>query len=240
MLANTEWYQKKKPDPNPTTTKDSRHAGWESPAKVSNATTIRHKKVKINSKGEIHDDNDSLKPCAVLFVRRTPGGKLINLLRKDEEALQQTTGTKIKLVERAGVSLKTQLWKSDPWNNLQCVDLNCRVCSQDQKQQICHVRNLVYQNTCLICKEAGRLTCYIGESSRCLKLRGLEHYQDLEKRPEMSHMSKHQEEAHPGSEVRHQFSVVKSCTNPFDRQIKEFVRIRKIRQQGGKVINIKK
>ena len=53
-------------------------------------------------------------PAAVLFIRRTPGGTLVNQLRKEEEKLWPVLGHRLKLVEKCGTKLKSLLWKADP------------------------------------------------------------------------------------------------------------------------------
>ena len=50
-----------------------------------------------------------------MFVPKAPGGVLVTRLRKKEEQICEVTGRKVKLVEKAGTSLKNTLWKADPW-----------------------------------------------------------------------------------------------------------------------------
>ena len=53
-------------------------------------------------------------PAAIMFVKRTAEGALIKKLCECEEAVRQMAGHRLKLVERAGRSLKNLLWCADP------------------------------------------------------------------------------------------------------------------------------
>ena len=107
-------------------------------------------------------------------------------------------GHRVKLVERAGRSLKNLLWCADPWGGIPCTSLDCPVCTSDQETQICKVPNIVYLNTCLICKEEGVTAQYVGETSRTLYERGKEHHADARKKnSDRSHIGTHMLEYHP-------------------------------------------
>ena len=97
-------------------------------------------------------------PSAILFVMRTPGGKLVTLLRKEEESLWPILGHRVKLAERSGVKLKSLLWRADPFGGLDCLDQGCPVCNEEGDRQICRTKNIIYTNTCKLCKSQGRDT----------------------------------------------------------------------------------
>ena len=107
------------------------------------------------------------------------------------------------------------------------------------EKQICHIKNIVYKNTCIICRRQSKETCYIGELCRALKLRGKEHYADLENKKECSHMYKHQIQEHEGNPVDHIIALVKFCATPFKRHIREFIVIRQTKERAGNIINVK-
>ena len=56
-------------------------------------------------------------PSAILFVPRTNGGKLVTELRRKEEAMREMTGNHVKMVERAGISLKSQTHGGGPMSH---------------------------------------------------------------------------------------------------------------------------
>ena len=71
---------------------------------------------------------DQKKPCAVIFIPRTPNGTLITLLREKEEMMMKVLRRRVKLVEEKGDSMKDQVWSSNPWASLPCGRQDCLVC----------------------------------------------------------------------------------------------------------------
>ena len=87
-------------------------------------------------------------------------------------SLKDITGEGVKMVERAGMSIKNLIWTADPWGGVPCRSLDCGVCqNEDQEKQICGIRNVIYSNSCVTCKKSGREAVYVGETSRSLKER---------------------------------------------------------------------
>ena len=65
-----------------------------------------------------------------------------------------------------------------------------------------------------------------------MKERGAEHHRDFSKNPIKSHMAKHLEEDHLGQEkANHLFNVVRQCRSSFERQVREFVTIGRLRRE---------
>ena len=199
LLDPSNWWKKRGKEP-------VDHNAWETPAKPAS-------KVQRRRPGPERQDD----PVAVLFIRRSNEGKLIGKLREKEKEVAAATGYSLKLVERAGTSIKNLLWCADPWG-LACITPDCPVCKEGTKPGMCRTANVVYRDICLICKEKGRCSLYIGETSRSLVERGLEHQRDNEKKLETSHLHKHQEEEHTGAEIRNKFEVVKRCSSALERQ----------------------
>ena len=113
--------------------------------------------------------------------------------------IQEITGDRMKVVERAGQKLEKILTGKDPWRGADCQRTNCFLCStkvitgKDLKKD-CSKRNIVYEIKCLTCerrieeivtelagendhqkaqlKEAYKIPKYIGESSRSAYERG--------------------------------------------------------------------
>eukprot|EP00794_Sanderia_malayensis_P018543 gene18543-20404_t len=80
----------------------------------------------------------------VLFVDATPNEELA---RECQRIVNQSE-LKIKVIEKAGKSLKESLVLSDPFKNKTCEDNDCKVCKHDPKAN-CKVRDVVYEISCL-------------------------------------------------------------------------------------------
>ena len=138
---------------------------------------------------------------SVMFVPYTKGGELARRLRAAEEDLQKQTGVKIKIVERSGRKLVDILHRADPWQGQDCGRPQCLLCETKIKteknlRQDCTKRCIIYETWCMTCEDREirkieedtedekerrqkmdeiKLYKYIGESSRSLYERGLEH-----------------------------------------------------------------
>ena len=176
----------------------------------------------------------------VLFIEQTRGGELLRRLREAEEWLSKLTGWRVKIVEKGGTTIKQQLVRSNPWAKSRCEREDCMACNKGDSEQDCYRRNILYENTCMLClkKEQPAERVYVGESSRTMYERGAEHYDDLKKKRADSHMWKHWEIDHAGEEQEPQFKlkVVKTFQSSLDRQIAEAVRIRR---RGAGILNSK-
>ena len=91
---------------------------------------------------------------AVITVPHTHCGLLASLMRQKEEELFRLTGYRLKITERVGPSLKSQLVRSDPWAGRDCDRENCLLCiskikSGEKSNQSCKKRNAVYE-TCKV------------------------------------------------------------------------------------------
>ena len=192
---------------------------------------------------------------AVMFVPFTQGSHLAKNLRDAEEKLGSITGFRLKLVERAGDKLEDLLTKSNPWQGLDCGRHACLLCQTKQKtdknmSQDCHTRNLVYETWCMTCmkkdeteielkyegdareireeKAKIRKHLYIGETSRSIYERALEHQGDVDQLKTSSHMLRHLIEMHGGEErsgVEFGVKVLRYTRSSFERQILESVLI---------------
>ena len=65
---------------------------------------------------------------AVITVPHTHGGLLAKLLRLKEDDLYKLTGYRLKITERVGPSIKSQLVRSDPWSGRDCKREDCLLC----------------------------------------------------------------------------------------------------------------
>ena len=121
-------------------------------------------------------------------------------------------GFGIKVVERTGRSLKSIFPLSSLWDGTKCGRNSCITCSQRTEElPPCTRRSVLYENICSNCnKGAGSKgevenkgdipSIYVGETSRTLQERGMEHLAALKGGSERSHMRKHQELHHGGEE----------------------------------------
>ena len=57
---------------------------------------------------------------SVLFVECTPGGVYAARLREAEKQLADITNNKVKIVEKAGTTMKDLLVAADPWEGGHC------------------------------------------------------------------------------------------------------------------------
>ena len=118
----------------------------------------------------------------------------------------------MKFVENARSSLVSLLTNKNPWAGSVCVRKDCFPCKQGgEKMEPCTQKNVVYESKCVTCigkekgKEEGSLSdtrddrsIYVGESSRNLQERALEHHKDYR---EVSHQVTYLHDTH--NEVAH-------------------------------------
>ena len=170
---------------------------------------------------------------APIFVPTTPDGILAKMMRKvaEEEAKGKL---RFKIVESGGVTLKSQLQKSNPTGTPGCRDRECLGCKEERgKGGNCHKNNVNYMITCQLCGQV-----YVGETSRNLYTRGKEHMGGgrSEVENESCFVRKHMSEEHEGEEMNFSARVTHSNKDSLTRQIREGVMIRKY---GPMVMNTK-
>ena len=161
---------------------------------------------------------------SVMFVPATPG----SILKKRYEIEVAKSGLKIRIVEKAGTSLKQQLQRSDPFKPLRCDRENCFVCTSGGKGS-CKTMGVNYQISCEECEEMDSTERdYKGETSRTSYVRGGEHLDDFDKRREKSVLWKHCRNKHNGQVEGRRFRMDVLGVYKEDamlRQVAEAVRI---------------
>ena len=136
-------------------------------------------------------------PDTVMFVPKTRGGALATLLKTQERELSPYLNTSVRIMEEAGTKLVHMLTQADPFRG-KCERPKCTICPEGDKMTgKCYVRNVTYTSTCMPCKAKGVVSKYVGETSRSLLERELEHQADALGKKETSHRRSHQETAHP-------------------------------------------
>ena len=95
---------------------------------------------------------------AVMFAPCTVGSKLTKELKESENTLGQSTGAKLKVVERSGTKLMDILTSADPWRGKDCLRESCMLCRTKERtgkllNQDCTRRSVVYETRCMTCYE---------------------------------------------------------------------------------------
>ena len=160
---------------------------------------------------------------SVLFVQPTEK----SALKRIYEQVIGKSECKVKVVERAGVNVKSKLQKSYPFKRDKCGS-KCFVCMSEGKGN-CKRCNVNYEISCV---RPGCNYVYVGESGRNAYIRGREHLRGMEKRDTESVLVEHVNEVHNGDFCEppcHQFKMsVTQCHNTaLDRLVTEAVKINK-------------
>ena len=107
---------------------------------------------------------------SVIFVPHTRNSGLARDLKEKENKLQEVTGDKVKIVERAGKKLENIIAGKDPWKGKDCGRTNCFLCSTKvltgkDLNKDCTKRNLLYEIRCLTCenRELDRIADMCGD-----------------------------------------------------------------------------
>ena len=130
---------------------------------------VRRKK-KRRSKASWYKPYDS-----VLFCPPTPRGELAKTW-KEVIQKQKADGINIKVVEKAGVRIGTILQGLKEKED--CGRGNCMIHTTGGRGR-CDRENVVYQGHCLACRDIGRKSVYVGESSRSGYVRGKQHIEAI-------------------------------------------------------------
>ena len=232
LLEKSNWYKKRK------SSKDEKYK------------KVEQKKSKREAKKRSKDEQPV--PKTILFVEHTAGGELAHKLRELTRRLAPTIGFSIKIVERAGATLRSSFPLANLWEDQKCGREDCVPCEQGaEKIQPCYRSSLVYENICKTCnpgadpgKEQPNLrtdipTVYVGETSRSLYERMREHQGAWRSQKVDSHMHIHHLNEHKGAE-KPEFIVraAKFHRTALSRQLGEAVRIRR-RGGAGSILNSK-
>ena len=190
----------------------------------------RQSRSKRNSKLNNWFNSGSSTYDTVVFVPATPLSSLANLLQKHETQNNQGRTSRIKIVERAGRSLKTILAPNCPWGVQKCTDAKCFPCSTSTGplKVSCRTPGVVYSIVCVFCEEAGLEAIYFGESGHNCYTRGRKHLDDFHAGITSNCMSIHARVHHPDEpRLATNFKMIplKTINKPMDRQITEALNI---------------
>ena len=120
------------------------------------------KKMKWYKQGGFH---------SVLFIPTTPDGKLKQMY----ENVIRESGIRIKVVERTGRTLKSQLQTSNPFRQKECGRQDCFICTTTKKGN-CNTEGITYK---IECEEPNCNKVYKGETSNNAYTRGKQHQEVL-------------------------------------------------------------
>ena len=177
-------------------------------------------------------------PISVIFIDNTKNGTLPKMLQETEKRLGGMTSFRVRVAESAGMARSILLPSTNPWGPGDCGRQECNMCcQQDEKQQDCRKRNILFENRFQVCmvkvNEDGdgvSQDCrgvYVGETSCSMYKRSKEHKRDKELRSEDSHQIKHWALDHPElqSPPKFKFKIISTFGDPLTRQIAKSVRI---------------
>ena len=170
------------------------------------------------------------------MIPATPGSELAKTLRAIAER-EAAEGVKFKVIETGGLTIKSEVQRSNPTATAGCLDQDCLPCRIEPGMGgNCRRSGVQYQLRCRLCPEED--VCYIGETSRNLYTRGKEHmekYRSRQRRDD-SFIQKHQIEKHGGVQADFAAKVTGSFRDCLSRQVSEGVHIRR---SGPEVLNSK-
>ena len=158
---------------------------------------------------------------SVVFVPMTPGNKLKHMYENEIKK----SGIRIKVIERTGRTLKSQLQTSNPFKGKLCGRQDCFVCTTTGIGN-CNTESITYKITC---RETNctKNKVYIGETASSGYTRGLKHKSDLStKNVSNSPLWRHCLEEHNGEIQTFEMCITGTYKNDaMLRQISEAVQI---------------
>ena len=156
---------------------------------------------------------------SVMFVESTPGSELAKRIR----TLMKRLGFRIKVVERAGKTIKGLLQRSNPFGINHCGRKECRICEQGITID-CRDRGCVYEYICVECVRK-----YCGQTGRTIFDRDGEHMEAWEQGDDECPLQRHSNLYHGGERFEVELKVVAKCYGrPSRRMVTEAVMIGEI------------
>ena len=146
---------------------------------------------------------------SVIFVEATPKSEYSKNVRK----LVQKHKLKIRVVEKAGETVKQILQRSDPFKNNKCNRVDCFVCRNEIPIN-CRERGIVYQLKCKVCDRK-----YRGQTGRSEYERNCEHIKDLENKVKSSPLYRHKELFHQNENFDIEVSILARCYGKASRRM---------------------
>ena len=159
---------------------------------------------------------------SVMFVQPTEGSEL----KKKIQQIAKRNKVKVKVVEKAGLTVKKILQKSNPFGKKPCERADCIVCKYGKAGE-CRTRGCGYQ---LMCKTDGRK--YRGQTGRSVYERVKEEVQGWTSKCDGNHLWRHSELYHGGQDFELDVKVTdKSFGKASRRMIAESVLIEQLSEK---------
>lgn len=156
---------------------------------------------------------------SVLFVQPTVKSKL----KKEVQMIARRNDVKVKVIEKAGLTVKHVLQKSNPYPKKRCERVDCAMCEFGRFGE-CRTRGCGYK---IMCKEDGKE--YRGQTGRSVYERLREEMRALQKKDEKCQLWRHAEGLHQGQWFDMEVKVTDKCFGkPSRRMIAEAVRIEEL------------
>ena len=160
---------------------------------------------------------------SVMFVEATKNSSY----KQNVQRLVKKHNLKIRIVERAGQTLKTVLQRSDPFRKNICSREDCFICENGIPIN-CRERGVVYQLSCTVCLTR----MYRGQTSRSEFERLKEHLDDLDNEKPGTPLFRHKELFHPDGEFSIDVKILSKCFGkPSRRMITEAVLIGELKDE---------
>ena len=215
------------------------------PLPISRSSGRICKKMKIFQKtGKRAKPKSSAGNATVVFVPSTRGSILLQSLKVEEDRMAELTGFRVKYQE-AGGSILANAFSKNLGSGQTCGRANCPPCIESEGKVDCKARSIVYESKCLVCnpttspdeengeyQPSGRTNTsregiYVGESSRSLHERAVEHVRDARSFSAKSHIVKHWMTTHPSllTPPKVGFTITGRFKDCLSRQISEALRI---------------
>ena len=230
------------------------------PCLVTKELSLGYKinKSKINKKKETEKKKQSVVKAAMM-VPHTKNSEMAKRIKASEFSMEEISGWRMKIVEKAGIKLQDMLTSSDPWSGEDC-GRDCMLCTTKtitgkKLSQDCTRRSLVYETWCLSCEEEDKLKIqernditnlekkemlkkmslhkYVGETARSVFERAFEHQNAREQLHPESHMLRHIIDKHEDQDmdsIKFGIRILKFTRSSFERQILESVQIQEQRK----------
>ena len=164
---------------------------------------------------------------SVLFVPATPHSALAKILQTHEAENNQGRMSRVKIIEKAGRSVKSLLAPNNPWSASKCGDKECFMCSTatGPLKLSCRVPGVLYTIVCVLCEESGgKSSVYYGESGKNCYERGKKHLEQFKAGNSSHCMTIHSRVHHqdiPRLVSHYRMVPIKAVRKPLDRQISE-------------------
>ena len=177
--------------------------------------------------GMIKSDKSCARTTTTMFVPQSANSQLFKLVREKEERFFKEQDWHVKVLEQPGIPLLTKFAAKFPIREGCARGSLCKMCTGDGVK--CTPKGVIYEGSCLTCKMNGNVATqiYIGETSRPVRERIIEHMKNAGNLDPESFIVEHWADKH-GTDVVcpvFRFKIVRAYGDALRRQIHEAVLI---------------